>query len=81
MFGLVKALRWCGRRPTAAPGRSRQRLVVESLEDRLSPALVAPLPLAVVAVNPQPIPPGHAPALVAPVPGSLVAVNPQPLPP
>ena len=85
MFGMAKMWHWYGRakrgrRPLPASGRPRRRLVLESLEDRLSPALVAPLPVAVVAVNPQPLPPGHAPALAA-VPASFVAVNPQPLPP
>ena len=72
MFGMVKLWPWRGRRPSPAAGRTCRRLAVEGLEDRLSPALVAPWSVAPVAVNPQPLPPGRAPALAAPAHGPLV---------
>jgi hypothetical protein len=67
-------------RPSGARRGSTRQLALESLEDRLSPSLA--FGGGIVAVNPQPIPPGDpAPALAATPHSPFVDVNPQPLPP
>jgi hypothetical protein len=67
-------------RPSGARRGSSRQLALENLEDRLSPSLA--LGGGIVAVNPQPLPPGGpAPALAAAFHSPFVDVNPQPLPP
>jgi hypothetical protein len=45
----------------------RTRLSLEPLDGRCLPALLSPSPIPVVAVNPQPLPPGGpTPAVVSP---------------
>jgi hypothetical protein len=79
VFGILKALLRSGKGKRGQRPSLGSRLAVETLEDRLSPAMVMMLPGGVVSLNPQPLPPGEMPALVAHIP--LVSVNPQPLPP
>jgi hypothetical protein len=81
VFGILKTLLRCGKGKRGQRPSLGSRLAVETLEDRLSPALLATFPSDVVSLNPQPLPPGETPVLVGPVHIHVVSVNPQPLPP